>query len=360
LVLDPVRNQYLYILALTFIATAGVSIHSINRGGKRIHLIDTPGLDATDQTDLQILEQWAYWLIKAYDAGLRISGVIYVHNIANPRISGSGLLALNVFKAVCGSEFYSKMTMITTQWRRVESTPAGQQVADSKVAELMGTPEFWGTPMDAGAKIEPMYGNQVSALSILDRFLHMGQDRALQLQQEMSVDNRTLYETAAGKLLSAPWIEEKKELESQMVLVKSEQALYRDQISKLEQNIVQLRQDDKMNLVTVWDIKVTNSISRMENELEQSHREVTNLETMIRNWREDNDPKSKNSKKEKKEIEKMVKEYSKQYEALHKARSHAPDSYKIATMVAPVVGGLGAIGGAVLPFLIPAAACTIM
>jgi hypothetical protein len=346
---------------LTPAATDGISIHTLIQGGKKIHLIDTPGLDATEETDLQVLEQWAYWLIKAYRAGLRISGVIYVQNISSPRLSGSSLLGLKVFKAVCGSELYSRMTMITTQWRRVESIPGGQRVADNRVAELVDTPDFWGTPMRAGAKIEPVYGNQDSALKILNRFLHKRQDKILKLQREMVIENRTLYQTASGKLLSNPWIQERRELESQVVLVKSEQALYHDRLSQLENNIVQLKQDDAKKLVTVWDVKLANSISRMENELEQTHREIVTMDTMIRSWREDNDPESKSGKKGKKKIERLVKEYSKQYEALHKARSHRPDTYAIMTTVAPVLGGVGSVAGAILPHLIPAAAaCTIM
>ncbi len=52
---------------------------------KRVFLVDTPGFDDSTRSDVEVLRELAAWLTATYAKEIRLSGIIYLHRINQPR-----------------------------------------------------------------------------------------------------------------------------------------------------------------------------------------------------------------------------------------------------------------------------------
>ena len=80
--------------------------------GIRIHLIDTPGFDDTELKETDILRKIAAWLGDAYDSEIRLSGLVYLHRISDPRMPGSAKRNLHMFQRLCGPQCLQGVVLV--------------------------------------------------------------------------------------------------------------------------------------------------------------------------------------------------------------------------------------------------------
>lgn len=73
---------------------------------KTVWLIDTPGFDDTETSDADVFQEIATFLARCFETGIRLSGVIYLHRITDPRMSGSAMKNLELFKLLCGKDAF--------------------------------------------------------------------------------------------------------------------------------------------------------------------------------------------------------------------------------------------------------------
>ena len=85
----------------------------------RVHLIDTPGFDDSERSDVQVLQEIAHWLSKSFKLGTRLSGVIFIHRISDSRMTGSVGRNLLMFKKLCGEQAYQSVVLATSMWSKV-------------------------------------------------------------------------------------------------------------------------------------------------------------------------------------------------------------------------------------------------
>src|SRR5207249_2436104 len=84
-------------------------------------LIDTPGFDDTYKSDTEVLREIAGYLSVAYSNKVKLTGIIYLHRITDPRIQGSAMRNLRMFKKLCGSDSLGKVVLATTWWGKVDA-----------------------------------------------------------------------------------------------------------------------------------------------------------------------------------------------------------------------------------------------
>ncbi|KAH6903466.1 P-loop containing nucleoside triphosphate hydrolase protein [Coprinopsis sp. MPI-PUGE-AT-0042] len=84
--------------------------------GKRLILVDTPGLGDTSFDDSEILKRIAAWLAQAYNENMHIAGVVYIHDISPKRMFRADRMNLRIFTKLCGGEFLSKVALVTSHW----------------------------------------------------------------------------------------------------------------------------------------------------------------------------------------------------------------------------------------------------
>lgn len=78
-----------------------------------VHPIDTPGSDDTNLSDVQVLQNIAHWLSMSFKSGVKLSGIIYLRRITDPRMTGSIRRNLLMFKKLCGEDSFSSVILAT-------------------------------------------------------------------------------------------------------------------------------------------------------------------------------------------------------------------------------------------------------
>jgi hypothetical protein len=111
-------------------------------------LVDTPGFNDTFRDDREILKEITDWLASTYQLGKRITGVVYLHPINQPRMEGSALLNLAVMQKLCGLETFENVVLASTFWDLVDEA-SGVQMEN----ELCRTPQFWGRMKRNGSRV---------------------------------------------------------------------------------------------------------------------------------------------------------------------------------------------------------------
>ena len=216
------------------IATETVKPHSSTIDGRVITLVDTPGFNDTFRGDAEVLAGVAKWLANLYHSRQRLTGLIYMHPITEPRITGSMLKNLRVFEKMLGEGGSSNMILVTSKWDLLASIDEGLP----RERELCQG--IWAPLIERGSRTLRFAGNKSSAMAIVNYMLnyYVLREPYLQIQREMAA-GLPLDETAAGS-----------ELRQELLKIQH----------KYEAEIAKLRQDDQQGAVTmrqeVEDVRV--------------------------------------------------------------------------------------------------------
>ncbi|KAF2823259.1 hypothetical protein CC86DRAFT_237621, partial [Ophiobolus disseminans] len=153
-------------------------------------IIDTPGFDDTHLTDTQILEKIANWMEATYRVGIKITGILYLRDITQARMSGTALKNLSMFRKLCGSESLKNVVIVTTKWDAVSN-----ETGEMREKELMS--KFLQPMLTMGAQQARHDNTLISAQEVLRKVLG-NTGRTLKLQSELVDENKKLGETEAG------------------------------------------------------------------------------------------------------------------------------------------------------------------
>ncbi|KXN84740.1 Serine/threonine-protein kinase HT1 [Leucoagaricus sp. SymC.cos] len=168
--------------------------------GHNIRFLDTPGFDPTSQDDVRVLKQIAEWLLKEHQAGIKLSGVLYMHRITDNRVPRSALRTLDVFRNICGIDAFSNIGFVTTHWDEASNLNDRAQFLDRE-EELRTT--FWESFVSRGSKMLQFNNTPTAAWKVIDSL--PTEPRALQIQREMDDQHKTFEETSASRSLSV-WL----------------------------------------------------------------------------------------------------------------------------------------------------------
>lgn len=113
-----------------------------------MYLVDTPGFNDTNCSDVETLRVLATYLSASYARNVFIHGIVYLHRIADNRMSGSSKRNIDMFKALCGNSTYSNVAIATTFWNQQESRTFMQ-----REAELRDDSAFFGDIIPEGARL---------------------------------------------------------------------------------------------------------------------------------------------------------------------------------------------------------------
>lgn len=161
-------------------------------GDRRIHLIDTPGFDDTEIKDADILEVIALYLSNPSSRRISLSGIIYLHRISDPKVGGTAIKNIRLFRGLVGNKVMSNVVLVTTMWDLV-SRPEGE----SREAQLLNTDDFWGGMVRYGARHDRYDGNRQNGLRIIWALLG-NNPGAVQIQEEIA-EGASLSDTSAGR-----------------------------------------------------------------------------------------------------------------------------------------------------------------
>ncbi|KAF2723147.1 P-loop containing nucleoside triphosphate hydrolase protein [Polychaeton citri CBS 116435] len=202
--------------------TAIVEPFDFTYKGRKITLIDTPGFNDTNKTETEVLREIADWLDSTYrnPPHQKLNGLIYVQSILDPRMYGSSLRNLKMFKDLCGLDPMKNVTLVTTRWAMVRMTESEDKASQNEI-DLETKEELWAPMMEMGAKMRRFQDSTESALEILDLFLKKD-PVVLQIQSELVDHGRNLIETSAGHTVNEEILQLQKKYAAELEQVQKE------------------------------------------------------------------------------------------------------------------------------------------
>ncbi|KAH7908656.1 P-loop containing nucleoside triphosphate hydrolase protein [Hygrophoropsis aurantiaca] len=172
-------------------------VHAIvphpNYPSRRVVFVDTPGFDDTYEDDTEILRRIAVWLAHSYSDNVKLSGIIYLHEITQARMVGTSRKNFEMFEKLCGIESAQNVILATTKWGNIKSD------AGERRASQLET--FWKDMLSAGSQMERFNGSQKSAWDIVKTITDKKLLEALQIQNELVNLGKLLPQTEAGNAL---------------------------------------------------------------------------------------------------------------------------------------------------------------
>ncbi|KAI5993981.1 hypothetical protein EDD15DRAFT_2196406 [Pisolithus albus] len=177
-------------------------------GVRSIILVDTPGCNDS-MADFQVLGeialsltamQVAYLALKfsiltlsSYDKNIELNGFLYFLPISVDIILETVSRNYNIFKEMCGKDYFKNVIFVTTMWDEVS-----EEVGSERKQDLRS--DFWREMINLGSTSHRFQGTTESAWKIIN-FLsdsRTAERRRLQIQREMVDDHLPLQLTAAG------------------------------------------------------------------------------------------------------------------------------------------------------------------
>ena len=179
-------------------------------------MIDTPGFDDTYRTDADVLQDVATCLNMTYAANMKLTGLVYLHRIIDPRMTHGGMRNLAMFRKLCGVDPMKNVILATTFWGEVDPT-----VATNRETELRTNPDYWAEMLEEGARMHQFKNSQESALEIVLELLPK-KKVSLDIQKQMCDQGLPLSKTHAGVALNAELEEIARKHEEEMQKLKKE------------------------------------------------------------------------------------------------------------------------------------------
>ncbi|KXN92932.1 hypothetical protein AN958_08402, partial [Leucoagaricus sp. SymC.cos] len=170
-------------------------------------LVDTPGFDDTEKSDLEVLKTIAEWLKKVCVPGqntpTRISGILYLHRITDVRISGTVLKNFDMFQKLCGTDFYRRVALVTTMWPD-ESDKVTLSECERREKEL--EENYWNVMITMGSHVYRFTKKAESAEGIINEIAGLEDGKRhdelrVEIQKEIVLQQKAIPSTKAGRHL---------------------------------------------------------------------------------------------------------------------------------------------------------------
>jgi hypothetical protein len=166
--------------------------------GHVVQLVDTPGFNDTQRSDMDILASISDWL---HLHKTPITGIIYLHRITDKRFTGASHMNLNVMQAICGEHFLPHVVLCTTMWNSLPDARVFSE-AEAREHELINSPGLLQPLLAKHARCMRYEGTKTGT-AILQALLDRPATHAMNLQLELRDPNCALEDTAAGRLITA-------------------------------------------------------------------------------------------------------------------------------------------------------------
>ena len=174
-------------------------------------LVDTPGFNDTHLSDTEILRVLVDWMKDSYE-DRQLSGIVYLHSIADARMTGSSLQNLRMFRKLCGDENLGNVILATTKWG---ITPKDDALVRER--DLCSDQGFWSLMIKSGSLVRRFENTEASARYLVEEILHSGQKYFVpKIQYEVVEEKKNLSETDAGAYIDKTLIEQAKKHQEEM------------------------------------------------------------------------------------------------------------------------------------------------
>ncbi|KAH0559439.1 hypothetical protein GP486_004045 [Trichoglossum hirsutum] len=217
--------------------TSGIGVYSfVQSGGQTVYLIDTPGFNDTNRSDIEILKEIAFFFGGLYGKRVKLAGIVYLHRISDVRMTGTAFKNLQMLKKLCGDGFLPRVVLATTMWSLLANH--GHEVGVER--EQMLRSKFWSSMEQKGSRVLRHTDDEQSARSIVSYLLEKDTPAVLDIQREMVDSRLTLDETTAGRFLQEELLEAREKYQKEIAEYK--ESLQEARKDKDEESIAAISQ----------------------------------------------------------------------------------------------------------------------
>ena len=224
-------------------------------------LIDTPGFNDTLRSDGDITVEISKCLLAQKRLGVRLMGVLYLHDITQARMTGSFNKELEILKRMVGIQNYKHIILVTTKW----ALNTGQSNFEKRHAELQD--KYWKDLINEGAGVCKFDGSPESAIGIVSQ-LNTVAEVTLALQDQMTARKHTpLEDTDVGKYV----LEKRRKNESEYKLLSKKKSSKKlpDEMKPKETPLEELKASLRLGQNDPAKLK-----RELDDEIEQKIREI--------------------------------------------------------------------------------------
>jgi len=166
---------------------------------KKFTIIDTPGFEDLPDESLASLKKIAETLKVMHPRP--VYGAIYFHRITDGRLMGTARTVLEIFKAICGPQFYPRVAFVTTMWDTISRPRVERyQLINDELEKRHMT-----LSQDSPKVFRRLFDDRESSIAVLEHFANLPRDAKkpppqLQLVKEvLLMKEANVRRTAAGK-----------------------------------------------------------------------------------------------------------------------------------------------------------------
>ena len=131
-----------------------------------------------------------------YEQGILLTGLLFLHRIADNQMTGTSVRNPHIFEMVCGIGALQNVILVTTMWDGVDKVTGTEREKELRT-------KFWKSMIASGSQTARFDSTSRSAWDILDQI--PGVKYPLQLQTEMVDEGKPLISTPAGSTPSR-WV----------------------------------------------------------------------------------------------------------------------------------------------------------
>lgn len=220
----------------------------------RVHLVDTPGFNDLQRTNIQILQELVFWLSQSNEKGFFLDGILYLHNILAPRFEGSIRQSFEIMKEIVGENNYSCVYLAATFWDEAlnRGIPYFHEASD-RHDQLED--HFWRPLIDGGAQMCLPPDDETSELigygwakGMIEYFVRKRTKHQLLIQTELSAPYTRISDTSAGRLAQDVWEEDTAYQTGTMQLQKTKAQLITEWSDHIKTDMLHFKQEiDSLN-----------------------------------------------------------------------------------------------------------------
>ncbi|KAF5316474.1 hypothetical protein D9619_006703 [Psilocybe cf. subviscida] len=165
--------------------------------GRKLIILDTPGLDGASVNDSGSLKRVTDWLAKSYGADAKLAGIIYLYGIDQIKVTGVPKLNPDVLAKLCGEDACKSIVLGTTQWTRVPAN--NRQISVTREQELKDG--FWKDMIGKGShvyRVDDQEDTNNSPWKLVETVLFKGGSPTLHIERELTEMHESLLQTDSG------------------------------------------------------------------------------------------------------------------------------------------------------------------
>ncbi|KAI5456471.1 hypothetical protein BGZ63DRAFT_396743 [Mariannaea sp. PMI_226] len=287
-----------------------------------IYLVDTPGFDDTTRSDTDVLKETVTFFTSSYKKNIKLSGIIYLHRISDPRVGGSARKNLFMFRKLCGREALKNVLLVTTMWENEKLS-----ICENREQELTETEDFWGVLVESGARVERHDNSRDSAMRLLKSLVDKPQ-MIMSIQKEMVNERKTLDQTQAGIELEAELRKQREKFKKELA---EAQEMMKEAIEASDQKSAEMIRQHKLEMERKID-RVLRERDELRVDMERMHAEkFAELERKHQEQQAQLREKEKMAKRELKNQEKHDREMRNELESLRQQLDQRQEEQKSLT-----------------------------